>query len=162
MEKRTHRMEKYTIQEIIDQRILVEFDTTEQAKLLAEEACKLRGCKNDIAQTLWGSPKYIRLFPHDIGLVNVCALDTLMLAKYENLGIIHFNDVILPKTKETFNPQPHYDNIKGSLYKVANERGWNAYLFDIVKRLERGGKKDPLKQEIEKSIDVLKIWLNEL
>ena len=31
-----------------------------------------------------------------------------------------------------------------------------------VKRLERGGKKDPLKQEIQKSIDVLKIWLNEI
>ena len=63
---------------------------------------------------------------------------------------------------EVFNPQPHYDNSKGSLYKVATERGWNAYLFDLVKRLERGGKKDPLRQEIEKSIDVLKIWLNEI
>lgn len=64
--------------------------------------------------------------------------------------------------KKTFNPQPYYDNSKGSLYKVATERGWNAYLFDLVKRLERGGKKDPLRQEIEKSIDVLKIWLNEI
>lgn len=62
----------------------------------------------------------------------------------------------------SFSPQPHYNNDKGSLYKVATERNWNAYLFDVVKRLERGGKKDPLKQEIEKSIDVLKIWLNEL
>ncbi|MCF3107335.1 hypothetical protein LL912_00950 [Niabella sp. CC-SYL272] len=61
-----------------------------------------------------------------------------------------------------FNPQPHYDNSIGSLYKVATERGWNAYIFDCIKRLERGGKKDPLKQEIEKSIDVLKIWLNEI
>lgn len=63
---------------------------------------------------------------------------------------------------ETFNPQPHYDNTKGSLYKIATERNWNAYTFDVVKRLDRGGKKDSLKQEIEKSIDVLKIWLNEL
>lgn len=63
---------------------------------------------------------------------------------------------------QVFNPQPHYDNSKGSLYKVATERNWNAYLFDVVKRLERGGKKDPLKQEIEKSIDVLKIWLSEI
>jgi hypothetical protein len=68
----------------------------------------------------------------------------------------------LVSVNETFNPQPHYDNSKGSLYKVATERNWNAYLFDVVKRLERGGKKDPLKQEIEKSIDVLKIWMNEL
>lgn len=69
-------------------------------------------------------------------------------------------------TSEVFNPQPHYDNSKpgGSLYKVATERGWNAYLFDVVKRIERGGKKEnnPLRQEIEKSIDVFKIWLNEL
>lgn len=64
--------------------------------------------------------------------------------------------------QEVFNPKSYYDNSKGSLYKVATERGWNAYLFDLVKRLERGGKKDPLRQEIEKSIDVLKIWLNEL
>lgn len=63
---------------------------------------------------------------------------------------------------EIFNPQPHYDNTNGSLYKIGTERKWNPYLFDVVKRLERGGKKDPLKQEIEKSIDVLKIWLNEL
>lgn len=63
---------------------------------------------------------------------------------------------------EVFNPQPHYDNSKGSLYKVGTERGWGPYLFDVVKRLERGGKKDPLKQEIQKSIDVLKIWLNEI
>ncbi|CAB4146930.1 hypothetical protein UFOVP516_3 [uncultured Caudovirales phage] len=64
--------------------------------------------------------------------------------------------------EKAFNPQPHYDNTKGSLYKVGSERNWNPYLFDVVKRLERGGKKDPLKQEIEKSIDVLKIWLSEI
>lgn len=64
--------------------------------------------------------------------------------------------------KEVFNPLPYYDNSNGSLYKVATERGWGAYLFDVVKRLERGGKKDPLRQEIEKSIDVLKIWLSEI
>lgn len=61
-----------------------------------------------------------------------------------------------------YNPQPHYNNDNGSLYKVATQRNWNAYLFDIVKRLERGGKKDPIEQEIQKSIDVLRIWLEEL
>lgn len=59
------------------------------------------------------------------------------------------------------NTPDYYDNSKGSLYKVATERNWNPYLFDIVKRLERGGKKDPLKQEIEKSIVVLQLWLKE-
>jgi hypothetical protein len=65
------------------------------------------------------------------------------------------------KSNEIKTP-PYYDNSKGSLYQVATQRGWNAYLFDIVKRLERGGKKDPLKQEIEKSIAVLQLWLKEL
>jgi hypothetical protein len=61
-----------------------------------------------------------------------------------------------------FNPQPHYDNTNGSLYKIAEQRGWNAYTFDCVKRLDRAGKKDNIRQEIQKSIDVLTIWLNEL
>lgn len=56
----------------------------------------------------------------------------------------------------------YYDNSKGSLYKIAEQRGWNSYVFDVVKRLDRGGKKDPLKQEIEKSIAVLNLWLTEL
>lgn len=55
----------------------------------------------------------------------------------------------------------YYNNDNGSLYKVATERGWNAYLFDIVKRLERGGKKDPLEQEIDKTIGVLNLWKQE-
>lgn len=62
----------------------------------------------------------------------------------------------------SYNPQPYYNNDNGSLYKVATQRNWNTYLFDIVKRLERGGKKDPIEQEIQKSIDVLRIWLEEL
>lgn len=77
-----------------------------------------------------------------------------------------FSELVDALNNKVFNPQPHYDNSKpgGSLYKVATERGWNAYLFDVVKRIERGGKKEnnPLRQEIEKSIDVFKIWLNEL
>ncbi|MDQ1139443.1 hypothetical protein [Pedobacter agri] len=56
----------------------------------------------------------------------------------------------------------YYDNSKGSLYQIAEQRGWNPYTFDVVKRLDRGGKKDPLRQEIEKSIGVLQLWLKEL
>jgi hypothetical protein len=56
----------------------------------------------------------------------------------------------------------YYNNTNCSLYKVATQRGWGPYLFDLVKRLERGGKKDPLRQEIEKSIVVLQLWLSEL
>ena len=35
----------------------------------------------------------------------------------------------------------HYDNTHGSLYKIAVERGWNAYQFDAVKRIDRALKK---------------------
>lgn len=57
---------------------------------------------------------------------------------------------------------PYYNNDNGSLYKIAEQRGWGVRLFDLVKRLERNGKKDPLEQEIRKSIGVLELWLKEL
>jgi hypothetical protein len=55
----------------------------------------------------------------------------------------------------------HYDNSKGTLYKVASERNWNPYLFDIVKRLERAEKKGEFKADLEKSILVINLWLKE-
>ena len=63
--------------------------------------------------------------------------------------------------KNQINTPKHYDNTNGTLYKVAGERGWNSYLFDIVKRLERADKKGEFKQDLEKSINVIKLWLNE-
>ena len=60
-----------------------------------------------------------------------------------------------------FETPKHYDNSKGTLYKVATERGWNSYLFDIVKRLERAEKKGEFKTDLEKSINVIKLWLQE-
>lgn len=55
----------------------------------------------------------------------------------------------------------HYDNSKGTLYKVAVERGWNAYIFDIVKRLERAEKKGEFESDLQKSINVIKLWYDE-
>ena len=63
--------------------------------------------------------------------------------------------------EDQLNTPKHYDNTKGTLYKVAQERGWNTYLFDIVKRLERADKKGEFKQDLEKSINVIKLWLDE-
>lgn len=63
--------------------------------------------------------------------------------------------------KEEIETPKHYDNSKGTLYKVATERGWNSYLFDIVKRLERAEKKGEFKTDLEKSINVIKLWLKE-
>ena len=55
----------------------------------------------------------------------------------------------------------HYDNSKGTLYKVAVERGWNPYLFDIVKRLERSEKKGEFKEDLRKSKVVIDLWEKE-
>ena len=55
----------------------------------------------------------------------------------------------------------HYDNSKGTLYKVAMERGWNPYLFDIVKRLERSEKKGDFKEDLRKSKVVIDLWEKE-
>ena len=55
----------------------------------------------------------------------------------------------------------HYDNGNGSLYLIAEQRGWNPYLFDIVKRLERSGKKGEFESDLNKSKVVIDIWLKE-
>ena len=59
------------------------------------------------------------------------------------------------------NTPEHYDNSKGTLYKVAMERGWNPYLFDIVKRLERSEKKGEFKEDLRKSKVVIDLWEKE-
>lgn len=53
----------------------------------------------------------------------------------------------------------HYNNDNGSLYKIAVERGWNAYKFDIVKRIDRALKKGQFKEDLEKTKVVIDIWL---
>lgn len=57
--------------------------------------------------------------------------------------------------------QAHYDNSYGSLYKVAQERGWNAYQFDAIKRIDRALKKGNFTEDIEKTKVVLEIWKEE-
>jgi hypothetical protein len=55
----------------------------------------------------------------------------------------------------------HYNNENGTLYKVAAQRNWNPYLFDIVKRLERADKKGEFESDLNKSIAVIQLWLKE-
>lgn len=87
---------------------------------------------------------------------------SIRIETFENMFQVFKNVTPIDPTVQSVIQLPeYYNNENGSLYKVATERGWNAYLFDIVKRLERGGKKDPLRKEIEKSIGVLQLWLEE-
>ena len=62
------------------------------------------------------------------------------------------NEIATPK---------HYNNENGTLYSIAEQRGWNTYLFDIVKRLERAEKKGEFNQDLEKSIAVIQLWKKE-
>lgn len=55
----------------------------------------------------------------------------------------------------------HYNNKNGTLYKVAKQRCWNPYLFDIVKRLERADKKGEFVLDLNKSKLVIDLWLSE-
>ena len=54
----------------------------------------------------------------------------------------------------------HYDNSKGSLYKVGLERGWNCYQFDAIKRIDRAYKKGQFEEDIEKTKLVLDLMKN--
>ena len=62
---------------------------------------------------------------------------------------------------EVFNPQPHYDNSKGSLYKVATDLNLNHWEFDIFKRLVRCRKKEQFKQDLQKIKDTIDIYIKE-
>tara|TARA_R110002126_G_scaffold266996_2_gene410405 strand:- start:223 stop:579 length:357 start_codon:yes stop_codon:yes gene_type:complete len=84
-----------------------------------------------------------------------------IIAQNGNEGYHYLLNGELDAKQETNKTPKHYNNDKGSLYKVAEERGWNPYLFDIVKRLERSEKKGEFKSDLEKSKFVIDLWLNE-
>lgn len=72
------------------------------------------------------------------------------------------DSVISNKTDDNVqNTQPHYDNTHGSLYKIAEQRKWNSYQFDIVKRIDRALKKGQFKEDLQKTKDLIDLWLRE-
>lgn len=77
-----------------------------------------------------------------------------MMEKDEESGI--YGD-----DSEVFNPQAHYDNSKGSLYKIAEELRLNHWEFDIFKRLVRCRKKGQFKEDLQKIKDTIDIYLSE-
>ena len=56
--------------------------------------------------------------------------------------------------------QSHYPG-KDSLYKFAEEWGLNAYEFDIIKRIVRCRHKGSFHQDLEKTKDLIDIYLKE-
>jgi len=58
------------------------------------------------------------------------------------------------------NTKPYYSG-KRSLYKFAEEWGLNAWEFDAIKRIIRCRKKGSFKEDLEKTKDVIDIYLKE-
>ena len=58
------------------------------------------------------------------------------------------------------NTQSHYKG-KDSLYKFADEWSLNAYEFDIIKRIVRCRHKGSFEQDLNKTKDLIDIYLKE-
>ena len=71
---------------------------------------------------------------------------------------IYFADCIDIRASNT---PKHYDNTKGSLYKFAEDYNLNAWEFDIVKRIVRSRKKGQFKEDLDKTIEVIKLYKDE-
>lgn len=55
----------------------------------------------------------------------------------------------------------HYDNSNGSLYLFAEQHKLNAYEFDLIKRIVRCRKKGQFKEDLEKTMRVIELYLKE-
>lgn len=75
-----------------------------------------------------------------------------------NPPINKFLDELDKDTKEVPGTPSYYDNSKGTIYKIAQDRNWNAYVFEAVKRLDRAEKKGEFISDIDKTIKVLELY----
>ncbi len=83
--------------------------------------------------------------------------DRLVEKQYSQTATL---DVIDEVYKE-FNTPAHYDNSKGSLYQFAEDHKLNSWEFDIVKRVVRCRKKGQFIEDIDKTIELLKLYKKE-
>jgi len=55
----------------------------------------------------------------------------------------------------------YYDNSQGSLYKIAEQRKWDSYQFDIIKRIDRCKKKGEFESDLDKSEILIALYRKE-
>ena len=98
-----------------------------------------------------------------VGIESNCAIfvDALNHLYYVDIDYLLKDFTDLQEVKNEITTPKHYNNENGTLYSIAEQRGWNTYLFDIVKRLERADKKGEFNQDLEKSIAVIQLWQKE-
>jgi len=70
-------------------------------------------------------------------------------------------EVLFEIEKEQLQTPNHYDNSKGSLYQFCENQNLNSYEFEVIKRVVRCRKKGEFISDIEKTIKVLQIYLQE-
>jgi hypothetical protein len=100
----------------------------------------------------------------EIVTVNLVQGDNIHI-KHPKLGMLIYLELFFSQhftlVNESKPDQETYDNTNGTLYKVADERKWNSYVFDAMKRLDRAERKGQFISDIDKTIKVLEMYKEE-
>jgi hypothetical protein len=64
-------------------------------------------------------------------------------------------------TKTDLNTPKHYDNSKGSIYKFCDDQKLNSWESDIIKRIVRCRKKGEWESDLEKTKNLINLYLKE-
>lgn len=79
----------------------------------------------------------------------------------KNLMMLKDGYRLREEAKNAAQKDVHYDNSNGSLYLFAEQQGLNAWEFDIIKRVVRCREKGQFKEDLEKTIRVIELYLKE-
>jgi len=101
-----------------------------------------------------------------MGMINdiAAAMEKSAIEKkeYEKQSFV-FDQVTINEDKKTinipaFNPQPHYNNDNGSIYKFCNDHNLNPWEADMIKRIVRCRKKGQFAEDLDKTKDLIDLY----
>jgi hypothetical protein len=98
---------------------------------------------------------------HTIWCKSINDFDVRLSKGNQFAEIISYKEIPVPVRDYVIDTPKHYDNSKGSLYLFAENNNLNSWEFDAIKRIVRCRKKGNFKEDIEKTINVLKLYLDE-
>lgn len=105
--------------------------------------------------------KYIQ-FNKEYEIVNIDGSYIDVVLDKSELWCFKFTEIIEMFTRVIKASDQHYDNTNGSLYKFAVDHNLNAFEFDCIKRLVRCRKKGQFREDLEKTIRVIELYLKEM
>ena len=109
----------------------------------------------------WGCYEYVK-FDKEYEIVNIDGSFINVVLDKSCLWCFKFTEIIEMFTPVIKESDIHYDNTNGSLYLFANQHELNAYEFDAIKRLVRCRKKGQFREDLEKTIRVIELYLKEM